>query len=256
MKSITSTAANMAIAAGGLVGSAGISGAQTVDGSIVSYSGPPVTTSGYDNSVIVFDLVADTASVDGSDSSNYGFGFVVNPYLDDQVENDNGGVANNLTVTEGILTSPDEGVNFVVDLAAGAPIGNASGPLVATAAGQTNNFFLGGKASFSNLNSSDYAGSPFPDFSSYDYTGTATTTGYLGLTIPDPLVSGQQDYGWAEISVNLSAEITLDGFAYDDSGAAILAGEVPEPTSVGMIVLSGAVLAFLARRSRKARLAA
>jgi hypothetical protein len=79
MKSITSTAANMAIAAGGLVGSAGISGAQTVDGSIVSYSGPPVTTSGYDNSVIVFDLVADTASVDGSDSSNYGFGFVVNP---------------------------------------------------------------------------------------------------------------------------------------------------------------------------------
>ena len=56
------------------------------------------------------------------------------------------------------------------------------------------------------------------------------TGGYLGLEFLNE-TTGTTDYGWVQINTTGTTGFpaTITGFAYDDSGAAILAGAVPEP---------------------------
>jgi hypothetical protein len=77
-------------------------------------------------------------------------------------------------------------------------------------------------------------------------------TGYLGLSF---LNSGTTDYGWAKISYNSSSQnLSLYSYAYDNSGAAIGAGQtcaVPEPSTLALMAMgAGSVAAFAARNKR------
>jgi|GEM_PF-6317607 hypothetical protein len=91
---------------------------------------------------------------------------------------------------------------------------------------------------------------------------SSSEPGYAGFqfTIEDSTY-----YGWALFGVDAEnvydGELTLYGFAYDNTGAAITAGAisaVPEPTTTTAIagLLAGSAAAFAVRRRRKAQLAA
>ena len=77
------------------------------------------------------------------------------------------------------------------------------------------------------------------------------TTGYIGVRFADPTTPAQTDYGWIEYAANDNATVgTIDSWAYDNSGAAVGAGEVPEPTSLAVWALgalSAAGVAVLRR---------
>jgi hypothetical protein len=262
MKSLTSTASNVAIAAGGLVGLAGLAGAQTVNGNIVSYSGLPVEALSATSQDLIFDLATDTVTtVTGTnDNKNNAQSFDLEArnsgtsnsnFLPDTESN--GGGANT-----GVLVVGGNSANIAPDLAAGTVIGTqaTTGNNSGTTAG-TNYFFTG--KNYAALNVAGNSTSQFPDTNS-NPGSTVTTTGYLGFSFVDPGLATQVDYGWAQVTVDPSGDITLDGFAYDDSGATIAAGAIapasPEPTTAGMVLLGGAALALLARRSRKESLTA
>jgi hypothetical protein len=78
-------------------------------------------------------------------------------------------------------------------------------------------------------------------------------TGYLGLRFDPPAPTVY--YGWAEITMTSRQSITLDGYAYDNSGAPILAGDtgeqwntgVPEPSTLVLFALGAAGVAALRR---------
>ena len=88
-------------------------------------------------------------------------------------------------------------------------------------------------------------------------------TGFLGLQIT---INGQIDFGWAEVRLNsaspvssssssLAADVadgqfTLLGYAFQDSGAPIQAGAIPEPSSLALLAL-GATGVVALRRRRK-----
>lgn len=73
--------------------------------------------------------------------------------------------------------------------------------------------------------------------------------GFLGLRLD---IDGAQ-YGWADVSYNADQSLTLYSFALDDSGSAISAGVVPEPTTAAFAVMfAGSLTAFEMRRRRKA----
>ncbi|MCR6657002.1 MAG: PEP-CTERM sorting domain-containing protein [Opitutus sp.] len=101
----------------------------------------------------------------------------------------------------------------------------------------------------------------------YAYTSSwpsSSEPGYAGFQFT---VDDSTYYGWALFGVDPDAEnvfdanLTLYGFAYDNTGAAITAGAisaVPEPTTTTAIagLLAGSAAAFAVRRRRKAQLAA
>jgi len=70
--------------------------------------------------------------------------------------------------------------------------------------------------------------------------------GYMGFYVDD--VDGRH-YGWADVTVPwLGTEATLHRFAYETTpGEEILAGEIPEPTSVALLAL-GATGVLAARK--------
>ena len=73
--------------------------------------------------------------------------------------------------------------------------------------------------------------------------------GFAGLRFHNE-TTGQLNYGWAQLrtSAAFGFPAALLGYAYDDSGAPIIAGQVPEP-GAGLLALSGVVLAGRRRRN-------
>jgi hypothetical protein len=80
-------------------------------------------------------------------------------------------------------------------------------------------------------------------------------TGFVGVQFESG--GGDQVFGWIRVTVEgdvtnagfADAAITVNGFAYATQGTEILAGQVPEPSSVGLLALGAAGLAF--RRKKK-----
>jgi hypothetical protein len=82
----------------------------------------------------------------------------------------------------------------------------------------------------------------------------AGKTGYLGFSFTDPNNSAQTDYGWAEITESASQNtLTLDTAAYDESGAPIITGQVPEPGSLALLAGGAGCLAAWRLRRRRQR---
>jgi hypothetical protein len=88
-----------------------------------------------------------------------------------------------------------------------------------------------------------------------DWTGTGL--GYMGLQFREPGVNGGATmYGWVQISKAIAGEppatgptgITFVDWAYDDTGAPIAAGNVPEPSSLAL--LAAGAIGLLVRRGR------
>lgn len=81
-----------------------------------------------------------------------------------------------------------------------------------------------------------------------DWVTGADASGFLGFSFE---ISGDVKYGWLAVTYNSAANTLVMGdFAYEDSGASILAGAIPEPSSLGLLALGASGL--LARRRRQA----
>jgi hypothetical protein len=82
-------------------------------------------------------------------------------------------------------------------------------------------------------------------------TGVDGTSGYVGFSFDN---AGTVNYGWLAVTYNAAAQTLVVGdFAYENSGASILAGDIgviPEPSSLGLLALGASGL--LARRRRQA----
>ncbi|NJM37749.1 MAG: PEP-CTERM sorting domain-containing protein [Akkermansiaceae bacterium] len=73
-------------------------------------------------------------------------------------------------------------------------------------------------------------------------------TGYLGFRLIDNNSQGPF-YGWMQVNFsNTGAPGTILDWAYENSGAAITVGAVPEPSSVLLLGLSGALGLSIRRR--------
>jgi len=80
------------------------------------------------------------------------------------------------------------------------------------------------------------------------------STGYIGFRFDPESVAGVQTwYGWAQMSIgnNVDTNGSVVSWAYDDSGAGITVGAIPEPSSLAALAM-GAV-GLLTIRQRRAR---
>ena len=82
-------------------------------------------------------------------------------------------------------------------------------------------------------------------------------TGYIGFRFDPNGVAGVQTwYGWMRISVGSNVSPTSNGnvidWAYDNTGAGIQAGVVPEPSSIALLAMGAAGLLALRRCRAKA----
>ena len=81
-------------------------------------------------------------------------------------------------------------------------------------------------------------------------------TGYIGFGFPDPTKASQTDFGWAEFSESGNqATLTLINAAFDNTGAAIRVGDVPESTSVGLLAAGACGLGLWRRQAAQRRIA-
>ena len=74
---------------------------------------------------------------------------------------------------------------------------------------------------------------------------------YAGLRFYNEATS-QLNYGWAKLSTTATTGFpaAILGYAYEDSGAAIVAGAIPEPSALGLLITSAIGLIGRRRRSR------
>ena len=78
---------------------------------------------------------------------------------------------------------------------------------------------------------------------------TAEQSGYIGVRFRDSNLN--TFYGWIEAEVSEDGStLSLISWAYDDSGASIIAGAVPEPTAMALLAM-GAVGVGAYRRRKK-----
>ncbi len=73
----------------------------------------------------------------------------------------------------------------------------------------------------------------------------AGTRGFIGLRIGE---SDSYNYAWADVAYTSEQSLHLYGFAYDNSGAAIAAGAIPEPSSALFATLAAGSVALFGRR--------
>ena len=85
-----------------------------------------------------------------------------------------------------------------------------------------------------------------------------SSANYVGIRFTNE-ATGATNYGWAQLSISasyISQPRTIVGYAYDDTGAAIAAGAVPEPTTNAALGLGALALGAMGvRRWRKAKAA-
>jgi len=220
------------------VGAGAASVGASAHATIVSYSGPPVTGNN-----IYFSLNGSAPTTtdpggteDFSLNSNSGK-FIIVKYGNTAVTGVSSG--------SGFVSPTTNG--YPSELAAGTTIG--PGSVFRTNVGAA----LHGQANI---------GGPSTPYGYW----TVGSTGFLGLKIVTP--SNQTDYGWAELVVNGTPPadgpidpgadyLTLDAYAFDDSGAPILAGDfesvgaVPEPNCAGWLAAGAAGLSLLRARRKK-----
>ena len=80
---------------------------------------------------------------------------------------------------------------------------------------------------------------PDDDYLSYWEGMAPGDTGYLGFSFTNS--DNTLNYGWAELYIDATyGEVTIFGYAYEDSGQAILTGDTGSPVPVpGAIMLLG-----------------
>jgi hypothetical protein len=79
---------------------------------------------------------------------------------------------------------------------------------------------------------------------------TLNSANYFGLQFANE-GTGANNFGWMEITFGATAsERAITRYVYDNSGAAITIGAVPEPTSLSVLALGA--LGLVARRRRRA----
>lgn len=78
-------------------------------------------------------------------------------------------------------------------------------------------------------------------------------TGYLGFRLVDNSAAGPF-YGWMRVNFsNTGAPGKIIDWVYDNTGAGIIVGAVPEPSSVALLGLGTLMLAFGRRRGKQQR---
>jgi hypothetical protein len=82
---------------------------------------------------------------------------------------------------------------------------------------------------------------------------------FLGLRFDGP--GDDLYYGWADITLQTKEWVTLHGYAYEDSGGPIVAGDtglgptdgaIPEPSTLALLALGAAGLAIMRGRKKRA----
>lgn len=75
------------------------------------------------------------------------------------------------------------------------------------------------------------------------------TRGFVGLKFDN---NGTDNFGWADLEYTPDRSTILYGFAYDNSGAAIEAGAIPEPKTAALLTALAAGSVILLKRRRRA----
>ncbi|HWL53396.1 MAG TPA: PEP-CTERM sorting domain-containing protein [Chthoniobacteraceae bacterium] len=199
-------------------------------GTIISYTGSPLTITGTSNKITfslisgqtVIEPVATTPS--SIDTPQFSLGYLPPP-------------ANDPTkpILTGTAVQPDASVlhsdDFLVLLNAGDSVGSTSGNYK----GNANSAYLWKPVG---------SGSEGP--------WVPGTTGYAGLQFTNSVTS-EINYGWALITHGVDDSLTLVSFAYDSSGASIVAGAIPEPSAWALILGGGTLAAAACRKRRRTK---
>ncbi len=127
-------------------------------------------------------------------------------------------------------------------------------------------FWNGGMNGGLSLDASTYAtlafGTPITSGNTYLNTTSATATAawqagsslYLGVRLTNSMTN-VTNYGWVHLNTTGTTGFpaTIVDYAYEDSGASITAGQVPEPTTFALLgVMAAGALGVRAWRKRKA----